>query len=165
MTHLVDRLFLSWLAGCAVQIRHLCSGTESSSSLISSLLHSHVTLNLKWCDTIKLSDLLMSRKSGSIKRLQLLSTSGALLPTILKLTCWVRGTNSSTLERTVARAQQIGEPKQADTKQGDCNLRLYDTTCSLISFRKSTPQQNRQLDISMSNNNQKVDNLVGKLTF
>jgi hypothetical protein len=32
-------------------------------------------------------------------------------PTILKLTCWVRGTNPSTLEGERARAHQIGEPK------------------------------------------------------
>jgi len=30
--------------------------------------------------------------------------------TILKLTCWVRGTNSSSLDRERARAHQIGEP-------------------------------------------------------
>jgi len=52
---------------------------SSSSSLISSLLHSHVTLNLEWCDKIKLSNLLLPRKSGTIKSLQLLSTSGTLL--------------------------------------------------------------------------------------
>ena len=49
----------------------------SSSSLISSLLHSHV--NLEWCDKIKLSNLLLPRKSGTIKSLQLLSTSATLL--------------------------------------------------------------------------------------
>jgi len=48
-----------------------------SSSLISSLLHSHV--NLEWCDKIKLSNPLLPRKSGTIKSLQLLSTSGTLL--------------------------------------------------------------------------------------
>ena len=48
---------------------------SSSSSLISSSLHSHVTLYLKWCDKIKLSNLLLLRKSGTIKSLQLLSTS------------------------------------------------------------------------------------------
>ena len=42
---------------------------SSSSSLISSLLHSHV--NLEWCDKIKLSNLLLPRKSGNIKSLQL----------------------------------------------------------------------------------------------
>ena len=50
-----------------------------TSSLISSLLHSHVTLNLEWCDTIKLSNLLLPWKSGTTKRLQLLSTSETLL--------------------------------------------------------------------------------------
>jgi len=40
------------------------------SSLISSLLHSRV--NLEWCDEIKLSNLLLPRKSGTIKSLQLL---------------------------------------------------------------------------------------------
>jgi len=49
----------------------------SSSSLISSLLHSRV--NLEWCDNIKLSNLLLPRKSGTIKSLQVLSTSGTLL--------------------------------------------------------------------------------------
>ena len=49
----------------------------SSSSLISSLLHSHV--NLEWCDQIKLSNLLLPWKSGTIKSLQLLSTSTTLL--------------------------------------------------------------------------------------
>ena len=34
---------------------------------------------------------------------------GARSQTILKLTCWVCGTNSSTLERERARAHQIGE--------------------------------------------------------
>jgi len=41
----------------------------SSSSLIPSLLDSHV--NLEWCDKIKLSNLLLPRKSGTIKSLQL----------------------------------------------------------------------------------------------
>jgi len=36
--------------------------------------------------------------------------------TILRLTCWVRGTNPSTLERKRARAHQIGMPKQTDTE-------------------------------------------------
>ena len=35
-------------------------------SLISSSLHSHVTLYLEWCDKIKLSNLLLPRKSGTI---------------------------------------------------------------------------------------------------
>ena len=47
------------------------------SSLIFSLLHSHA--NLEWCDKIKLSNLLLPRKSGTIKSLQLLSTSATLL--------------------------------------------------------------------------------------
>ena len=34
--------------------------------------------------------------------------------TILKLTCWVCGTNSSTLERERARAHKIGEPEQTE---------------------------------------------------
>ena len=37
-----------------------------ATSLISSLLHSHV--NLEWCDKIKLSSLLLPRKSGTMKR-------------------------------------------------------------------------------------------------
>jgi hypothetical protein len=39
---------------------------------MSSSSHSHVTL-LKWCDKIKLSNLLLPRESGAIKRLQRLS--------------------------------------------------------------------------------------------
>jgi hypothetical protein len=39
-------------------------------------LHSHATLLLEWCDKIKLSNLLLPRKSVTIKILQLLSTSG-----------------------------------------------------------------------------------------
>jgi len=38
-------------------------GVHSPSPLIFSLLHSHV--NLEWCDEIKLSNLLLPRKSGS----------------------------------------------------------------------------------------------------
>jgi len=54
------------------------SSSSSSSSLISSSLHSHVTLKPERCDTIKLSNLLLPRKSGNIKSLQLLSTSGTV---------------------------------------------------------------------------------------
>jgi hypothetical protein len=36
-------------------------------------LHSHATFLLEWCDKIKLSNLLLPRKSGTIKGLQLLS--------------------------------------------------------------------------------------------
>ena len=42
---------------------------------------------------------------------------------------------------------------------------LSDTMCLLISIRKSTPQQNRQLDILISNSEQQVDHFVGELTF
>jgi len=35
----------------------------------------------------------------------------------------------------------------------------------LISFRKSTPPQNRQLNILVSDSKQKVDDFVGELTF
>ena len=35
----------------------------------------------------------------------------------------------------------------------------------LMSFRKSTPTQNRQLNISISDSEQQVDDFVGKLTF
>ena len=48
---------------------------SSSSSLISSSLHSHVAFCLEWYDTIKLSNLRLPRKIGTIKSLQLLSTS------------------------------------------------------------------------------------------
>ena len=72
-------------------LTHMCSLTESrmdsistdscsaasSSSSTSSLLPSHV--NLEWCDKFKLSNLLLPRKSGTGKRLQLLSTSETLL--------------------------------------------------------------------------------------
>ena len=56
-------------------------------SVISSLLHSHV--NLEWCDTIKLSNPLLPRKSGTIKSLQLLSTSETLSPKIY-ITAWYK---------------------------------------------------------------------------
>ena len=49
---------------------------RDSSSLTSFSLHLHVTF-LAWCDTIKLSNLLLPRKSVTIKRLQLLSTPPA----------------------------------------------------------------------------------------
>jgi len=42
--------------------------SEHHSLLISSALHSHVTFNLELCDKIKLSNLLLPRKSGTIKR-------------------------------------------------------------------------------------------------
>ena len=42
---------------------------------------------------------------------------------------------------------------------------LSDTIDLLISFRTSTPPQNRQLDILVSNSEQQVDNFVGELTF
>jgi hypothetical protein len=37
--------------------------------------HSHATFLLEWCDKIKLSNLLLPRKSGNIKSLQLPSTA------------------------------------------------------------------------------------------
>ena len=48
-----------------------CRWASTSSSLIPSLLLSYV--NLEWCDKTNLSNLLLLRKSGTIKRLQLLS--------------------------------------------------------------------------------------------
>ena len=48
---------------------------HSSSSSISSSLHSHVTF-LEWCDKIKLSNLLLPRKTGTIKSLRLLQQQG-----------------------------------------------------------------------------------------
>ena len=56
--------------------RRCCTeaSTRSSSSLISSLLHSHA--NREWCDEIKLSNLLLPRKSatrGEKERVTLLS--------------------------------------------------------------------------------------------
>ena len=36
---------------------------------------------------------------------------------------------------------------------------------SLITFRKSTPQQNRQINISISNSKQQVDDFVRELTL
>jgi hypothetical protein len=42
---------------------------------------------------------------------------------------------------------------------------LSDTMYVLISFRKSIPQQNRQLQILISSSKQKVDDFVGELTF
>ena len=65
------------------------SSSSSSSSLISSLLHSHV--NLEWCDKIKLLNLLLPQKSSTWRsRLQgwlvvgciaVLTTSNVVLPT------------------------------------------------------------------------------------
>ena len=57
------------------------SQPSSSSLLISSLSHAHATLNLEWCDKMKLSNLRLPRKSGTFKSLQLLSTSRTLLAT------------------------------------------------------------------------------------
>ena len=42
---------------------------------------------------------------------------------------------------------------------------LYDTLCLSISFRKSTPPQNRQLEFLISNSKQQVDDFVGELTL
>ena len=42
---------------------------------------------------------------------------------------------------------------------------LTDKIYSLISFRKSTPPQNSQLDVLISNSKQHVDGLVVELTF
>ena len=42
---------------------------------------------------------------------------------------------------------------------------LSHTMDSLLSFRKSTPSQNRQLDILISDSKQYVDDFVGGLTF
>ena len=51
--------------------------------------------------------------------------------------------------------------------QQNCTLKvlLSHTMYSLISFRKSTPPQNRQFNLSISNSKQQVDDLVGGLTF
>ena len=40
-----------------------------------------------------------------------------------------------------------------------------DTVYSLISFRKSTAPQNRQLDVLISNSQQQVNDLVGGVTI
>jgi len=45
-------------------VDHKSSFISSSSSLISSVLHSHV--NLEWCDKIKLSKPLLPRKSACV---------------------------------------------------------------------------------------------------
>ena len=52
--------------------------TYSLSSLISSSIHSHVPFYLELCDIIKVSNLLLPRKSGTFKSLQPLSTLGTL---------------------------------------------------------------------------------------
>jgi len=46
---------------------HECraDSSSSSSSLISALLHAHVTFNLEWCDKNKLSNLLTDECRGS----------------------------------------------------------------------------------------------------
>ena len=46
----------------------------------------------------------------------------------------------------------------------DAELILSDTLHVLISFRKSTPTQNRQLDILISDGKHQVDEFVGELT-
>ena len=78
------------------------NSASASSSLISSLLHSHA--NLEWCDNIKLSNLLLPWKSGTIKSLQLLSTSLTLLA-LEQLVCTNRylETNSASPLRTPSK--------------------------------------------------------------
>ena len=62
-------LLLAVVVGEGVQVARPHVLLLSSSSLISSLLHSHAIL--EWCDKIKLSNLLLPRKSGTFKSLQL----------------------------------------------------------------------------------------------
>ena len=50
-------------------------------------------------------------------------------------------------------------------RMGVSGAHLSDTMHSLISFRKSTPPQNRQLKILINNSKRRVDDLVGELTF
>ena len=52
----------------------------------------------------------------------------------------------------MVRAHSFGEPPS-------------DTMCLLIRLRKPTPPRNCQLDISISNSKQSVDDFVGELTF
>ena len=68
---------------------------SSSFSLIPSLLHSHV--NLEWCDKIKLSNLLLPRKSGTIKRPQ----PYTLNPKSKLMTC--------TLDRNLVTCTETGQ--------------------------------------------------------
>ena len=55
------------------KIRPSQVGTSSSSSLISSLLHSHVTLNPEWCDKTKLSNLVAKGRIWPVAKANLRS--------------------------------------------------------------------------------------------
>ena len=67
------------------------------------------------------------------------------------------------------------EPQNADFRCMAANLHadleqvplpnLSDTMYLSMSFRKSTPPENRQLNVSISNSKQLVDDCVGKVTF
>ena len=61
---------------------------------------------------------------------------------ILKLTCWVRGKNLSTLLRKRPQALQVGEPKSTEALRGGLCRRL-----SLGERPRSTPPQVRPHDI------------------
>ena len=91
-----------------------------SSTSISSSLHSHVTLNLKWGDNSKLSNLLRPRNSGTIKSLQLLSTS-----------TWVFSTN-----------RRSRSPNRASiAPRSSCKLRLRSRYLSHTLWDRSTKTQ------------------------
>jgi hypothetical protein len=71
-------------------------------------------------------------------------------PTIRKLSCWVRGTHMSTLERETARAHQTDEPKQTETElenlrplrpetQGGLAWRVSGYGSRVEGYRRGTP--------------------------
>ena len=59
----------------------------------------------------------------------------------LKLTCWVRGTNPSTLVRERARASQIGERNTSEAEQGEDLARFL----VAVSVRVRVPVPRRSL--------------------
>jgi len=88
-----------------------------------------ITLNLEWCDKIKPTNLLLPRKSGTIKSLQLLSTSGTLLAleqlgTRALRPTWYQGHGRVALPgcEGVSSPQQITSPAAEDSY-----LRLIDS--------------------------------------
>ena len=70
--------------------------------------------------------------------------------TIPKLTCWVRGANSSTFARKTARAQQIIEPKWPETELGPLPTE-EGTTCEKIDdfHLKSGSSQGQNLAVTV----------------
>jgi len=117
------------------------------SSLISSSSHSHVTLYLGWCDGIKLSNLLLPRKSGMIKSLQLLSSSRALArktapaaaPSLWKVAYGVCPSSFATVPVFVPSRKPNTLRQTGDTCSGAAHLwtdaaHLFSTEVLLVAF-------------------------------